>query len=72
MNGHVLPAHWADRVTTPVLVLNGASAPWRRLTAQAVADLLPNARHQTMTTSPTTHPPTSSPQSSPTFLAANL
>ncbi|WP_460366504.1 ATP-binding protein, partial [Actinocorallia lasiicapitis] len=53
MNGHVLPAHWADQITAPVLVLDGGlSARWRRLTAQAVAHLLPNARHHTMNGQP--------------------
>jgi pimeloyl-ACP methyl ester carboxylesterase len=49
MNGHHLPLRWAELVTAPALVLDGGlSMEWRRLTAQAVADLLPKGRRHTM------------------------
>ena len=49
MNGTPLPAEWRDSVTVPTLVMDGGDSPaWMRNAAQAVADLLPNARRQTL------------------------
>jgi pimeloyl-ACP methyl ester carboxylesterase len=49
MSGKELPAdRWAT-VTAPVLVVDGgASPPWLHNAAQALTDLLPNARRRTL------------------------
>jgi pimeloyl-ACP methyl ester carboxylesterase len=46
MLGQPLPAQWADVVTLPTLVMDGEKSPaWQRNSMQALAALLPNARH---------------------------
>ena len=49
MNGSPSPLEkWAS-VAVPTLVLDGGASPaWIRNAAQALADLLPNARHHTL------------------------
>jgi len=49
MSGHPLPAAWTSAVAVPTLVLaGGASPPWIRNAAQAVADILPHAQIRTL------------------------
>jgi predicted ATPase/DNA-binding SARP family transcriptional activator len=49
MGDFSLPYHWSQRVTRPTLVIDGGvSLAWRRHAAQAVTDLLPDARRLTM------------------------
>jgi pimeloyl-ACP methyl ester carboxylesterase len=49
MGDYALPAERVAAVSTPTIVLDGgASFPFIREAAQAVADLLPNGRHHTL------------------------
>lgn len=47
MHGEPLPAEWAT-LTTPTLVLDGGRTPAFHTSALALAELLPNARHETL------------------------
>jgi pimeloyl-ACP methyl ester carboxylesterase len=47
MSGNPLPAEWAA-ITTPTLVVDGGNNPTFHTGAKALADLLPNAQHQTL------------------------
>ena len=47
MGDYALPTERAASVTAPTLVIaGGASWAWMRNTAQALADILPNAQHR--------------------------
>jgi pimeloyl-ACP methyl ester carboxylesterase len=49
MGDYSLPTERLASVTTPTLVIDGgASFPWMGETAQALADVLPDARHRTL------------------------
>jgi pimeloyl-ACP methyl ester carboxylesterase len=49
MGDYALPAERAAALTTPTIVIaGGASFPFMRITAQALADILPNAQARTL------------------------
>jgi len=49
MGDYSLPAERAASVKVPTIVLaGGASFPWMRETAEALADVIPDARSQTL------------------------
>jgi pimeloyl-ACP methyl ester carboxylesterase len=49
MGDYSLPTERVAAVAVPTLVLDGgASFPWIRKTAQAIADVIPDAQHRTL------------------------
>ncbi|TDO66440.1 putative ATPase [Kribbella sp. VKM Ac-2571] len=53
MGDFSIPAHWDGGITVPAVVIDGGqSQAWRRNTAQAVAELLPQGRRLTMAGQP--------------------
>jgi pimeloyl-ACP methyl ester carboxylesterase len=49
LHGRPLPREWGAEVTVPTLVMDGGKSPaWMRNAAQALADVLPTARHLTV------------------------
>jgi predicted ATPase/DNA-binding SARP family transcriptional activator len=49
MGDFSLPPHWAEAITVPALIIDGAqSAVWRQTASQVVAEVLPRARRCTL------------------------